>query len=173
MSGMKINFAEVESSFEPLPEGQYDCIIDRVEVRESNSSEHNYLNWELSVQDDDYEGRKLWMITSLSPRALFRLKDVLMALGVIEDDDEIEIEWDDEIDVSPKEGPQVIEPELDGIACVAVVTNEMYDGRERNRVNDLIAASGTTRKQSSNGSDKKPTAKKAPAKKAGARRKLR
>lgn len=156
MSGIKINFAEVESSFEPLPEGQYDVTIDRVEVRESNSSDHNYLNWQFVVQDDDYEGRNLWMITSLSPRALFRLKEVLVALGAIEDDEEIELEWEDDVDVSPREGPLVINPDLTGTACVAVVHNEMYDGRERNRVDQVIAAETKPkpRSRSSNGAKK-------------------
>ena len=49
MSGMKIDFSEVESSFEPLEEGHYECLINRIEVRESKSSEHNYLNWEFDV----------------------------------------------------------------------------------------------------------------------------
>lgn len=160
MGGIKINFADVEGSFEPLPEGTYEVEVERVEVRESNSSDNDYLNWELTVQDEEYEGRKLWMITSLSERALFRLKDVFVALDVIEEDDELEIEWDDDVDVTPKEGPQVIEPELAGLFGSAIVTNEVYEGKERNRVADLSGSDGAA-----------APAKKAPAKKAGGRKK--
>lgn len=142
MGGLSVNFAEIEGSFEPLPEGEYECVVERVEVRESKSSDHNYLNWELSVLDEDYEDRKLWMITSLSPKALFRLKDVFVAVGVIDGDEELEIEWADDVDVTPGEGPLVINPELEGLPCVAVVTNEVYDGRERNRVNELLGPEG-------------------------------
>jgi hypothetical protein len=171
MGGLKINFAEVEGSFEPLPEGQYEVIIERVEVRESNSSDNDYLNWQLKVTDDgEFEDRNLWMITSLSEKALFRLKDVLVALEVIEEDEELELEWADDVDITPKEGPLVTNPELDGLAAIAVVTNEMYDGRERNRVNDLVAADAAPAKKS----PAKGGKGKAAAKKSGGRsRKLR
>ncbi len=142
MGGLKVNFAEVESgSFDPVPEGRYDVIIDRVEVRESKSSDHNYLNWELKIADGEYEDRLLWMITSLSPRALFRLKDVFMALGVIDGEEEdFDLDWEDDVDVTPKEGPLLTSPDVEGMAAVAVVTNEVYDNKERNRVDDLLGA---------------------------------
>lgn len=138
MSGLSINFAEVEGSYTPLPEGNYDCVVERVEVRESKSSDNPYLNWELKVLDEEYEDRRLWMITSLSPKALFRLKDVFVALDVIDGDEELNIEWDDSVDVTTSGGPDIIDPELAGLPCVAVVTNEIWDGKERNRVNDLL-----------------------------------
>lgn len=189
MAGIKVNFAEVESSFEPLPEGRYECIVETVEVRESKSSDNDYLNWELKVLDDEHEGRRLWMITSLSEKALFRLKDTFLALGVIEEDDEVDIEWEDDVDITPQEGPVVTNPEVIGIACIAVVTNEVYDGRERNRVNEILdgnagtapaksssrPAKSRSRSSSSNGADTKTKAKATASKpKAGTRsRKLR
>jgi hypothetical protein len=140
MGGFKVNFAEVESSFQPIPEGRYDAVVETVEVRESNSSDNDYLNWEFKILDEEYEDRRLWMITSLSPKALFRVKDTFLALGVIEEDDEIDIEWEDDVDITPREGPRMIAPEVDGLPCVVVVTNEVYDGRERNRVNEIAPA---------------------------------
>lgn len=168
MAGTKINFAEVESSsFEPLPEGNYEVVVDRVEVRESKSSEHYYLNWELEVTDEDYENQRLWMITSLSPKAMFRLKDVFLALGVIEGDEEgFELEWDDQVEVTPKEGPLLTSPEVDGLAAIAVVHNEVYNGKEQNRVNELLGAEEVEAKP------KKRAAKTSGAK-AGRKRKLR
>lgn len=173
MGSLKVNFAEIESSFEPLPEGEYEVIIDRVEVRESKSSDNDYLNWEMTVQDDEYEDRKLWMITSLSPRALFRLKDVLLALEVIDENEELDIEWDEDVDVTPKEGPIVTNPDVSGLAAIAVVTNETYDGRERNRVNDLIAVEQPTKTTAKRNGAKKSGAKKPAGKATGSRRKLR
>lgn len=182
MGGLRINFAEVESSFEPLPEGQYEVVIETVEVRESKSSDNDYLNWQFKVLDDEYEGRMLWMITSLSERALFRLKDVFLALGVIEEDEEIDIEWEEGVDITPQEGPRLINPEVEGLACIAVVTNEMYDGRERNRVNELLESgapaptrkASSAKKSSSNGGSKSAAKKSAGKKAAGGRtRKLR
>lgn len=187
MGSVRINFAEVESSFEPLPEGHYECVIETVEVRQSKSSDNDYLNWEMKVLDDEYEGRRLWMITSLSEKALFRLKDTFLALEAIEEDDEIDLEWDDDVDITPQEGPVLTNPDVIGLPCTAIVTNEMYDGRERNRVNELAGTNGNAPPASSSprkgSSAKKSAAKKsaskssskAAAKKSGpaARRRLR
>lgn len=167
MGGIRINFAEVEGSFEPLPEGTYECVIEVVEVRESNSSDNDYLNWELKVLDGEFENRKLWMITSLGDRALWKLKDTLVALEVIGEDDELDINWEDDVDITPREGPRVIQPELEGLPCVAVVRNQMYEGRERNRVEEL-RPTGDTSPAPVTASSSKPTNSRP-----GARRKLR
>jgi len=170
MAGVSINFAEVESSsFEPLPEGNYEVVVDRVEIRESKSSEHYYLNWELEVQDGEFENQRLWMITSLSPKAMFRLKDVFVALGVITGDEEdFELEWDEQVEVTPKEGPLLTNPEVDGLACIAVVQNEMYNGKEQNRVNEILSVDEVEDKPA-----KASRAKKGSPAKAARKRKLR
>ena len=144
--GIKINFADVESSFQPLPEGPYDVVIEGVEVRESKSSDNDYLSWELKVLDPEFEGRRLWAITSLGPKALWKLKDTLLALDIIDADDEIELEWEDGIDITPQEGPRVTSPEVEGLACVAIVKNRMYEGKERNSVDELHAAGSDVQK---------------------------
>jgi hypothetical protein len=158
VGSLRINFAEVEGSFTPLPgDTWYQATIERVEVRESNSSDNDYLNWEFKVTEDEYEGRRLWMISSFSEKALFRLKDTLVALEVIDPEDELDIEWEDGVDITPKEGPLVTNPELDGIACEVLVTNEVYEGKERNRVSDVRlpgASSAPAKASKSNGTSK-------------------
>lgn len=135
-----VNFADVDS-FEPLPEGQYDIEVDKVEVRRNKANDGDYLNWELIVIDGEYENRRLWMITSLKPTALFRLKQVFDELGVIdEDEEEMELEYDDDVDPSTSGGPRLLFPEIEGMEAVAQVKNEMYEGRERNRVENLYGA---------------------------------
>lgn len=137
---INVDFSDVDS-FEPLPEGQYDVEIDKVEVRENKAGDGLYLNWELIVLDGEYENRRLWMITSLKPQALFRLKQVLEDLGVTDDEDEeVELEYDDDVDPTTQSGPRLLFPEVEGLEAVAVVKNEMYDGREKNRVNELHGA---------------------------------
>ncbi len=139
MTRVSINFAEVEGGFEAVPEGTYMCEIEKVECRQSKSSEHDYLNWEFKIIDDeDHEGQHLWMITSLSPRALFRLKDVFEALDVLED--EMNLDFDDDVDIQPASGPRMLEPDVEGLQCTVVVKNEVYEGKERNRVEDVRAA---------------------------------
>ena len=160
MAYITVNFADVES-FEPLPEGEYGVEIDSVEVRENKNGDALYLNWTLVVVDGDFENRRLWMITSLKDTALFRLKSVFENLDVL-DDEEMEIEYDDDIDPSTKEGPRLLYPEVEGIEATAVVKNEMYDGREQNRVNELYVErrpkkstrKRATTKRSDNGSDR-------------------
>lgn len=179
MSGLKVNFAEIEGSFDPLPEGRYDVEVERIEVRESKSSEHDYFNWEFNVLHEDHEGRKLWMITSLSPKAMFRLKDTLVALEIIEEDEELEFEWEDDVDITPQEGPLLTNPDLQEMTgIVAVVTNEVYEGKERNRVNDVYLGSADEDPQepeeedeAPKGKTKKGSAKKGAAKKGKGKRK--
>lgn len=164
-----INFAEVEDSFEALPEGQYPVTIERVEVRESKSSEHYYLNWTLKVDEDAEEGagRNLWMITSLSPKALFKLKSVFENLGVLQD--EMELEWDEDVEVTTSAGPILLDPDVIGMAAIALVENEMYENKEQNRVNGLFEADEAPKRPSrakTTGAAKKSTAAKKPARKA-------
>jgi hypothetical protein len=132
-----INFSDVDS-FEPLPGGEwYGVEIDKVEVRENKDGDALYLNWELVVIDGDYENRRLWMITSLKDTALFRLKAVFDQLDVMDDDNEIEIEYDDDIDPSTKSGPRLLYPGVEGLEASVFVKNEMYDGVERNKVTEM------------------------------------
>jgi hypothetical protein len=132
-----INFSDVDS-FEPLPGGEwYGVEVDKVEVRENKNGDALYLNWELVVVDGDYENRRLWMMTSLKDTALFRLKQVFEALDVLEDEYEIEIEYDDDIDPTSKAGPRLLYPDVEGLEASVFVKNEMYDGREQNRVTEM------------------------------------
>lgn len=169
---MKVNFAEVEGGgFAPLPEGRYECVIERVEVRESQSSDNDYLNIELKVTDEEHEGRRLWFIRSFSDKAMPMMKDTLLALDVIEEDDELEFEWDDEVDITPKEGPVLTHPDLEGIACVAVVYSDIYEGRESSKVRSLEAAETSPKKRSASNGKAKSSGTKAKA--GGRKRALR
>lgn len=154
MSTMKINFADVEGSFEALPEGAYPVVIEKVERRESKSSEHDYLNWELTVTDGEHKERKLWMITSLSPRALWKLKDVLDALGY-DTEGELDFEFDEGQVVEQSQGPLLLSPQLAGEPAIAVVKNELYNEKERNRVEELVAAAPPGPKKTSSSGTKK------------------
>ena len=170
MGGMRINFAEVENSFSPVPEGRYEAIIEFAEVRESKSSDNDYLNFEFKMMDDEHEGRKQWLIRSLSSKALPMLKDMLVELGLIDPDDEIDLEWEDDVDITPQEGPRLTNPQVEGIACIITIKNEVYDGRERNKVVAIEAADSpgpTGAAKSSSGAKSGGSAAK------GGRRKLR
>lgn len=137
MGSIPINFAEVEGGFDAIPEGRYPIVVEKVEVRESKSSDNHYLNWEMTVTDGEFEGRKLWMITSLSPKALFRLKDVFDALGVLEDD--MDLQYDDDVQITPQSGPILLTPDVNGLPATAIVTIEYdYDPKGRNKVDQVV-----------------------------------
>jgi len=140
-----VNFSDVED-FEALPEGEYGVEIDKVEVRMNKAGDGKYLNWEFVVIDGDYENRRLWLITSLKPNALFRLKAVFEQLDVLEGD-EMELEYDDDQEPSQSAGPRLIYPDVEGMEASVIVKNELYDGKERNKV-DTVFTGRKSRKRS-------------------------
>jgi len=123
-----IDFSDIEEP-EPMPVASYPVIVQEVQLRDSRSSEFPYLNWELRVTTGEYENRPLWLITSLSPKALWRLQAVLDNLGVYEE--QVDFEVDDETNL-------VLKPVLVGLVGIAVIKHEQYEGRIRNRVEDLL-----------------------------------
>jgi len=173
MAGIRVNFAEVEGGFEPVPEGTYEVIVEDVEVRESKSSDNHYLNWRFRILDEEYEGRFLWNITSLSPRALFRLKDVFLALDVIEENDEVSIDWEEDVDITTSEGQRLIEPEVEGLACCLVVRIEPWEGKDRNRVTAILPAGEGSGEPATVPASGGGRTRRAAARRAGQRRRLR
>lgn len=144
MGRMRVNFSEIEGGFAPVDEGDHEAIIETCQVRESNSSEHNYLNFEFTLTDDPFEGRKAWLIRSLSDRAMGFLKDLLVDLEVIAEDDEIDLEWDDNVDITPKEGPELLFPEVAGIPVVITIKHTMYEGRVQGKVVNVALSGGSS-----------------------------
>jgi hypothetical protein len=160
MSKLNVNFADVES-FSLIPVGTPLVEVEEVVVKESQSSEFPYLNWKLRIVEndedweEDFEGRYLWLMTSLSPKALFRLKQVFENLGI--DDEDINLEVDDDTDF-------VTEPELVGLRAYAPVRHEAYNGEQRARVSTLIPEDdGPAAAEDEEPEAKKPAAKKAAA----------
>lgn len=128
MTRLTIDFSQVEA-YEPLAPGEYPVVIDSVEMRQSENSEHPYLNFTLKVTEGEFANRNLWFIGSLSPKALFRLQAVFASFGLNESTTEIEV--DDASGV-------LLEPQLVGLPAIARVRNEMYQGQLRNRVEELV-----------------------------------
>lgn len=122
-----INFADVPDSFEPLPVGVYDGVITEIEERESQSSEHPYLNWTITIVGGEYDNRKVWLMTSMSPKALWKLRDILIGLGVDAE--------------SLKSADFSFNPaDFINVQVRASVVHENYQGRLRDRVETLELA---------------------------------
>jgi len=76
----QVDEAEVQD-FSPLPVGIYPCVLREVEVKEGKKAP--YWNWEYEViPGHEYAGRRFWNVTSLSPKAAFKMKETFEAFGV-------------------------------------------------------------------------------------------
>jgi len=71
---------EAEDSFKPIPEGIYNAVLDgEVEVKDGTNGP--YWKWTFKITEEGYEGRQQWLNTSLSEKALWKLKEVFEAFG--------------------------------------------------------------------------------------------
>lgn len=89
----KTEEAEVKD-FTALPAGVYTSKLLEVEVKEGLQSGKPYWNWTFEVDGEehpDHADRRLWVITSLSENALFKLKEVFHAFGYTTDSDTDEL----------------------------------------------------------------------------------
>lgn len=72
----------VDLSDDILPVGTYEVAITDGSLEDSQSSAFQYYKWELTVQEGEFAGRKLFLNTSLSPKARWKLREFLAAIGV-------------------------------------------------------------------------------------------
>lgn len=77
MKTIKINFHNIEA----VPPGFYDVLIKDVQCKQSRTSAHPYLHWTLEIREGPLSGRRLFLSTSLSTKALWFLKKFLGAIG--------------------------------------------------------------------------------------------
>lgn len=78
---------EAESlDYEALPEDVYPAVLDG-EVESAEGPNGLYWKWTFKISDGDYKGRKMFTNTSLSEKALWKLKEVFEAFGVPSDTD--------------------------------------------------------------------------------------
>jgi hypothetical protein len=110
---MRVDLSGTGSGFDPIPAGRYQAKITDGELREAGpNAKHTgseYINWEFTISEGEYESRKLWQNTPWShgdcdcgdwkPGSLFGLKAILKSSGVWTDDeldaDDFEFEIDD------------------------------------------------------------------------------
>lgn len=81
-----LNFADTgDIEYGAIPSGKYHAKITGGEMREAGPNSKNpgsqYVNWEFTIQQGEFESRKVWTNTSLLPQALFGLKALLLASG--------------------------------------------------------------------------------------------
>jgi len=120
---LKIDFTGVEvGDFEPIPTGVYEVNVFEAEVKESQTG-NKYIAWKLKVAEGDYKDRMLFFNTSLVPNALWKLKQTLLALAP-------DLNLDGMVDFEIKD--------FIGAPCKAIVKLETYNGKEVNKVDELL-----------------------------------
>lgn len=135
MPRVTVDFSEVQD-FEALPAGEYPVVIDKATFREpQEEGKFPYINLALKVTEGEHEGRMFWMILSFSPKAIWRMKQVFDNLGIIDEDDELDVDYEEGAD-----GEYIVtSPELAGLPAIAAVTQRPYENRMQNQVDALIA----------------------------------
>jgi len=117
MPAIKINLEKLN----PLPEGIYKVLVKNVKLKESKFGANPYLLWQLAVTEGQEKDKIIFMNTSLSDKALWRIKKLLTALAFPSCDAQIELE--------PKE---LINRQLQ-----VKVTTEFFNGNFGNQVTDF------------------------------------
>lgn len=85
-------FGDVPEGFQPMPNGVYDAIIsdgDETVVGPDGKKENvgkPMYKWEFTISDEEYEGRKAWLNTTVTEKALPILKSFLKAVGYTDEE---------------------------------------------------------------------------------------
>ena len=124
-SKLVVNFDKMEEGGSRIPDGRYIAKIVSYEVKDGE--QYEYIAVKFEIVSGDYKGKNLYENFSLSPKALFKLRDLLVGLGVavpkkainldldalvgkfvgveVEDDEEDEDDDEDEDDEEEEETP--------------------------------------------------------------------
>lgn len=120
-ASVNVDLSGVETSRKTIPEGTYTLVVDSA-TQKSSQGGNPMIAFEFSVAEGKYQGSKLYENCSLQPQALFKLKSVLIALG-------LEI---------PNKAFDLDLKDLIGLTCEAEVGHEVYEGKKKARILEYI-----------------------------------
>ena len=120
-ASVNVDLSGVETSRKTIPEGTYTLVVDSATQKNSQGG-NPMISFEFSVAEGKYQGSKLYENCSLQPQALFKLKSVLIALGM-------------EI---PNKAFDLDLKDLIGLTCEAEVGHEVYEGKKKARILEYI-----------------------------------
>lgn len=83
--------AAESSGFTPLEEGPYEVRLTDVKATTSKTSNNPMWVWELESVEEGSRGRKLWVNTVLTDKAMWKLGEMFAAFGVDTDADTDEL----------------------------------------------------------------------------------
>lgn len=120
-ASVNVDLSGVETSRKTIPEGVYTLVVDSA-TQKSSQGGNPMIVFEFSVAEGKYQGFKLYENCSLQPQALFKLKSVLIALG---------------LDI-PNKAFDLDLKDLIGMTCEADVGHEVYEGKKKARILEYI-----------------------------------
>lgn len=122
-SSVNLDLSGVEVSRKAIPEGTYAVVVNKAELTKSREG-NNMIKMEFEVTEGPHKGAKLFENCSLQPQALFKLKSVMLALGMNIPNGSFDLDTND----------------LVGLNCEVEVGHETYEGKKRARILEYINA---------------------------------
>ena len=116
-SSVNVDLSGVEASRKAIPEGTYEVVVNTATQKDSRDG-NPMIAFEFEVAEGAHKGAKLYENCSLQPQALFKLKSVLLALGM---------------DI-PNKAFDLNLRDLVGLTCEVEVGHEVYEGKKRARI---------------------------------------
>ena len=136
-SSVNLDLSGVEVSRRAIPEGTYAVVVNKAELTKSREG-NNMIKMEFEVTEGPHKGAKLFENCSLQPQALFKLKSVMLALGMNIPEGSFDLDTND----------------LVGLNCEVEVGHETYEGKKRARILEYInAEESDEEEEDSNDSD--------------------
>lgn len=120
-SDVSVDFSGVESGGFSVPDDEY--LLEVVSIEEKESKEGNpYLAWKWKIAEGPFKGATLYDNTSLTQKALWRLKMLLECIGEEVPNGKAELNFKSYV----------------GKTSLANVANETYQGKQKPRIVDFI-----------------------------------
>lgn len=135
-ASVNVDLSGVETSRKTIPEGVYTLVVDSATQKNSQGG-NPMIVFEFSVAEGKYQGSKLYENCSLQPQALFKLKSVLIALG---------------LDI-PNKAFDLDLKDLIGMTCEADVGHEVYEGKKKARILEYIDPSDSDSDEDDSGDE--------------------
>lgn len=124
MAPISIDFTNVQDGFELIPKGKYNAKVQNIELKPGK--EHPYFAWTFELTEGEFIGRKAFTNTSLSPKSLWKLKQIIKRVAP-----EVNVDGISELDPSLFIGKD----------CVLSIIVEPYEGVDRSKVADVLPPS--------------------------------
>lgn len=99
---MRANLTEAGAGYEPIPAGRYNARITDGEVKEAGPNAKNpgaeYIHFEFTLTDGEYEGRKVWTNAMLTGKGTFRINEILKCTDIdLSNPEDVDFDIEDDI----------------------------------------------------------------------------